>query len=130
MSSIYSRVFDTITGITISFLMFQILSISLFFKSWYFSTFSFSLSRVPFSTGTQMPTILHFLSPLFFKKSGLLVSVALLIGYSHPTSQLDIPVLSFPITPGGKCSYLFLSFLVCIACMSKAPASQRCHVVF
>ena len=92
------------TGTISTFLNFYNLLIS-FFKSWYFSTFSFSLSSSLTSAGTAISIIIPFCSFLSITiRSGHLASIILShwIFMSHSTL-----ISSFSTAPSGACSYHF-----------------------
>ena len=94
-----------ITTWTIStFLNFHNLLIS-YFKSWYFSTFSFSFSLTLTSAGTAISIIIPFCSFLSITiRSGRLASIRLShwIFLSHNTL-----ISLFSTAPSGACSYHF-----------------------
>ena len=93
------------TGTISTFLNFHNLLISLF-KSWYFSTFSFSFSSTLTSAGTAISIIIPFCSFLSITiRSGRLASIRL----SHWTFMSHSTLTSsFSTAPSGACSYHFL----------------------
>ena len=92
------------TGTISTFFNFHNLLIS-FFKSWYFSTFSFSFSSTLTSAGIAISIIIPFCSFLSITiRSGRLASIRLShwIFMSHSTL-----ISSFSTAPSGACSYHF-----------------------
>ena len=92
------------TGTISTFLNFHNLLIS-FFKSWYFSTFSFSFSSTLTSAGTAISIIIPFCSFLSITiRSGHLASIRLSHWILMSHSSL---ISSFSTAPSGACSYHF-----------------------
>ena len=127
----------TTTGTISTFVNFHNLLISLF-KSWYFSTFSFSFSSTLTSAGTTISMIIPFCSFLSVTiRSGRLVPIRLShwIFMSHSTliilfcSFLSVTIRSGRLVPIRLSHWIFMSHSTLISSFSTAP-SGACSYYF